>query len=434
MSMRTLDQWLDYQQQLHPQAIAMGLQRVRAVAQAMALPRPAAHVVTVAGTNGKGSTVAFIEAIARAAGLRVGAYTSPHLRRYNERLRLDGVDVADAEWVAAFARVEAARGDTALTYFEFGTLAALDLMARAGLDLAVLEVGLGGRLDAVNLIDADVALITGVDLDHQALLGSDRESIGWEKAGIMRPGRPVVLAEADPPSSVLRHAYAIGASAIRAGCDYRVQREAACWRWLELNETLELCYPAMVAPAQVDNAAAAIAALRALDVPIAAPAIAAGVASACLPGRLQRVALAVVDGMAEVVLDVGHNPQAAAQIAQWLDAAPPRRTLAVFAALADKDIEGIVAPLARHVAHWWLAGLAAITPRGLPAEALAERLQFTLPASARTLAEEVISAMQGAREQLRDGDRLLVFGSFFTVAAALPTLPAPSPGPDQAAG
>lgn len=426
MSTRTLDQWLDYQQQLHPQAIAMGLERVRAVARALELPRPAAHVVSVAGTNGKGSTVAFIEAMARNAGLRVGAYTSPHLLRYNERLRIDGVDVGDADWIGAFERVEAVRNGVALTYFEFGTLAALDLMTRAGLDLAVLEVGLGGRLDAVNLIDADVAVIAGVDLDHQALLGADRESIGLEKAGIMRPGRPVVLAEADPPSSVLRHAYAIGAFAVRAGCDYRIQREADHWRWLELNETLQLPYPALLAPAQVDNAAAAIAALRALDLPIAAPCMIEGIATAQLPGRLQRLSLTLADGVAEVVLDVGHNPQAAAQIACWLQGAPPRRTLAVFAALADKDIAGIVAALTPQIAHWWLAGLEADTPRGLRAEALADRLHATLTGSATSLATDVAAALRQAIDQLRDGERLLVCGSFYTVAAALRMLTAPS--------
>lgn len=423
MSMRTLDQWLDYQQRLHPQAIAMGLERVREVAQAMALGRPARHVATVAGTNGKGSTVAFIEAIARAAGLRVGAYTSPHLLRYNERLRIDGVELADADWIAAFERVEAARGSVALTYFEFGTLAALDLMARAELDLAVLEVGLGGRLDAVNLIDADVALITAVDLDHQALLGDDRERIGFEKVGVARAGRPLVLAEADPPSSVLRHAYAIGAFAIRAGCDYRVMREADHWRWLELNEELRLPYPAMAAPAQLDNAAAAIAALRALDLPIPASAIATGVAQARLPGRLQCLPLRLADGMAEVVLDVGHNPQAATQIARWLDVVPPRRTLAVFAALGDKDIAGIVAPLNARVTHWWLAGLAAATPRGLSAQVLAERVAAVLEGSQYSLAADVADALRQARTRLADGDRLLVFGSFYTVAAALSLLP-----------
>lgn len=422
MSTRTMDQWLAYQQRLHPQAIAMGLDRARAVALSLALARPARQVATVAGTNGKGSTVALIEAMAQAAGLRVGAYTSPHLLRYHERLRINGCELPDSDWIGAFERIEAARGDVALTYFEFGTLAVLDLMARAGLDLAVLEVGLGGRLDTVNLIDADVAVITSVDLDHQSLLGNDREAIGFEKAGIMRAGRPVVLAEADPPSSVLGHAYAIGAFAIRAGCDYRIERELDRWRWLELGESLDLPYPSMSAPAQIDNAAAAIAAIRALDLPIPGLAVAEGLVRARLPGRLQCLALKVADGQAEVLLDVGHNPQAARQLAQWLDHAPARPTFALFAALGDKDLAGIVTPLVAHIAHWWLAGLADVTERGISASELARRLQPWVQEPQCTLADDVVTALCQARAQLHAGDRLLVFGSFFTVAAALPTL------------
>ena len=231
----TLPAWLAYIERQHPQAIEMGLDRVRDVASRMGLGRPARRVVTVAGTNGKGSTVAFIEAIARAAGLRTGAYTSPHLFDYRERVRIDGADADDGALVQAFAAVEAARGDAPLTYFEFGTLATLWLFERAGLDLAILEVGLGGRLDATNLVDADVAVITTVDLDHQDWLGPDRESIGAEKAGIARAWKPLVLGEDDPPASVLRHAYALGASAIRAGSDFFFESlDDARWRWREL--------------------------------------------------------------------------------------------------------------------------------------------------------------------------------------------------------
>ena len=215
-----LSQWLEYIQRQHPESIELGLDRVREVATRLGLGRPAAQVITVAGTNGKGSTVAFIQAIAGAGGWKVGAYTSPHLLRYNERVRIEAEEVSDDALVAAFAAVEAARGDTPLTYFEFGTLAALWLFQRASLDLAVLEVGLGGRLDAVNLVDADVAVVTTVDIDHADWLGSDRESIGYEKAGIARAWKPLVLGEVDPPSSVLRHAYAIGAIAIRLGSDF----------------------------------------------------------------------------------------------------------------------------------------------------------------------------------------------------------------------
>jgi len=217
---RTLADWLEYIERQHPKSIDMGLERVREVAARMELERPAEWVITVAGTNGKGSTVAFLEAIAREAGWSVGAYTSPHLLAYNERVRIDGRDAEDADLVAAFEAVEAARGGTLLTYFEYGTLAALWLFQRAGLELAILEVGLGGRLDATNLVDPDVAVVTTVDLDHQDWLGEDRESIGLEKAGIARAWKPLVLGDDDPPASVLRHAYAIGASAIRAGCDF----------------------------------------------------------------------------------------------------------------------------------------------------------------------------------------------------------------------
>ncbi|TWR41229.1 bifunctional folylpolyglutamate synthase/dihydrofolate synthase, partial [Xanthomonas vasicola] len=216
----SLSDWLAYIEQQHPSAIAMGLERVREIAARLQITAPATHVIVVGGTNGKGSTVAFIEAIGRAAGWKVGAYTSPHLLRYNERVRIDGEEASDAQLVDAFAAVEAARGDTALTYFEFGTLAALWLFQQSALELAVLEIGLGGRLDAVNIVDSDVAVITTVDIDHTDWLGEDREAIGTEKAGIIRAWKPVVLGEIDPPSSVLRRAYQLGANAIRAGSDY----------------------------------------------------------------------------------------------------------------------------------------------------------------------------------------------------------------------
>ncbi|KAB8196153.1 bifunctional folylpolyglutamate synthase/dihydrofolate synthase, partial [Lysobacter maris] len=229
----------------------MGLDRVREVAARMRLGRPARQVITVAGTNGKGSTVAFVEAIARAAGWRVGAYTSPHLLAYNERVRIDGADADDAALVAALEAVEAARGEVTLTYFEHGTLAALRLFEQADLDLAILEVGLGGRLDATNIVDPDVAVITTVDIDHQDWLGEDRESIGREKAGIARGWKPLVLGEDDPPSSVLRHAYAIGASALRIGCDFFFEPAPAAdgrWRWREVGVELALPQPALAGP------------------------------------------------------------------------------------------------------------------------------------------------------------------------------------------
>ncbi|GAA4792648.1 bifunctional tetrahydrofolate synthase/dihydrofolate synthase [Lysobacter hankyongensis] len=399
----------------------MGLERVRAVADAMALPgrvlsRPARQVTIVGGTNGKGSTVAFIEAIARAAGLRVGAYTSPHLLRYNERVRVDGADADDAALVAAFEAVEDARADVPLTYFEYGTLAALWLFARSDLDLAVLEVGLGGRLDAVNIVDPDVAVITTVDLDHQDWLGGDIDTIGAEKVGIARAWKPLVLGDDDPPSTVLGHAYAIGASAVRIGCDFFFEPiDAERWRWREIGCELELPMPRLAAPVQLRNAAVAIAALRALPIDLPDAAYAAGVREAQVAARLQRFEREGV----EILVDVGHNPQAARALAAWLAAAPAQgRTFAVFAALTDKDVVGVVEALAGQVDRWWLAGLADTGPRGLDAEAFAERLAGTAAAAGDRCAT-VAGALAAARSEAAAGDRVLVFGSFHTAAAAL---------------
>ena len=417
-----LEQWLDHQQRQHPNAIALGLDRVSTVAQQLALTRPARHVITVAGTNGKGSTVAFIEAIARAAGLRVGAYTSPHLLRYNERVRIDGIEATDDALVAAFEKIEAARtaegAAIPLTYFEYGTLAALMLFEKARLDLAILEVGLGGRLDAVNIIDADVAIITTVDIDHQDWLGADRETIGLEKAGVMRMGKPVVLGERDPPSSVLQQAYRIGAPAIRAGCDYLIDEIDSGWRWREPDYAIDLPEPALDATAQRANAAAAIAALRATALEIPDAAIVEGVRAARLPARMQRI---VRDGI-EIVIDVAHNPQAAMQLAAWLVAHPVNGTThAVFSALGDKDLRGIVAPVVGRVARWWFCGLHD-TPRGLSGEVLAERLGGALPDATVEVCPDVASALRAARSATAAGGRILVFGSFHTAADALRAL------------
>ena len=410
---KTLDQWLQYQLTTHPQGIAMGLSRVAQVAQVLGLARPARHVITVGGTNGKGSTVAFIEAIARAAGLRVGAFTSPHLLAYNERVRIDGRDASDAILVAAFERIEAARGDTPLTYFEFGTLAALLIFAESSLDLAILEVGLGGRLDAVNIIDADVSVITTVDIDHEEYLGRDRETIGADKAGIFRAGKPCVLGERDPPSAVLRRAYELGAPAIRAHADYLVHVRADGWTWAEPGCALELPLPAALsAPAQLDNAAAAIAALRALPVQLPEHAFADGIASARVPGRLQ-----VIGQAPEVVVDVAHNVQAAEQLAKWL-ALHPMPTFAVFSALKDKDIEGIAARLGPYIQQWFVAGMADAGARGLSGVEIAARLAVSVGERCLVF-DDVAGALLAARRQAPATARVLVFGSFHTAAAVL---------------
>src|SRR6185312_16414356 len=325
-------------------------------------------VVTVGGTNGKGSTVAFLEAMLRADGTRVGAYTSPHLLCYNERVRIDGVDAGDDALVAAFERIEAARGDVALTYFEYGTLAALVLFADAKLDVALLEVGLGGRLDAVNIVDADAAIVTTIDIDHQDWLGNDRDTIGREKAGIFRAGWPAIVGDAAAPRGLLDAAESLGADLRIAGRDFVVDIGEDGWRWTSGDVALALPHPTLDAPCQHANAAAAIAALHALRGRLGwnADAIARGVADAHAGARLQRFA-----GAPGLIVDVAHNPQAARVLARWLETHPTRgRTIAVFGALDDKDVRGIVEPLRAAIDGWHLAGLANDSPRGLSASAL----------------------------------------------------------------
>ncbi len=411
---QTLSDWLAFIEQQHPATIDMGLDRVRSVARAMGLGAPGKRVIVVGGTNGKGSTVAFIEAIGRAAGWKVGAYTSPHLLRYNERVRIDGEDASDAALISAFNAIEDARGDITLTYFEYGTLAALQLFEQAELDLAVLEVGLGGRLDAVNIVDADVAVITTVDIDHSEWLGEDREAIGAEKAGIIRGWKPVILGETDPPSSVLARAYLLGANAIRGGSDFFADViDSQRWRWRDVGMRIELPMPALRGPIQLRNAASAIAALRALDRPLPRAAIVDGVANARITGRLQAFQR---DGV-EVLVDVGHNPQAARELAAALKAAPARgRTVAVFAALQDKDAVGVVEALAGRVQVWHLAGLDGARAQSAPA--LRARLADTVAAGA-TAHDTVEDALAQVVSSAQPGDCVLVFGSFHTAAQAL---------------
>jgi dihydrofolate synthase/folylpolyglutamate synthase len=418
--MRTLAEWLSYQERTHPREIELGLDRIRAVWEAMGAPRPAPIVITVGGTNGKGSTVAFIEGMLRAAGYRVGCYTSPHLLRYNERVRIEGEDASDEALVASFERIETARGAIPQTYFEFGTLAAIDLMSRAGLDVAVIEVGLGGRLDAVNIIDADVAVITTIDLDHQDWLGGDRDSIGREKAGIARAGRPAIVGEHRPPAGLMDALGGIGADVVASGSAFwatDVPGEGD-WRWSHSDGTVfDLPRPRLDAPVQIDNAASAIAALHALGprVDVSADAIRRALAGVRVPGRLQRIAEHPL-----TLVDVGHNPQAARALAAWLDGTPRRGKLrAVYGALADKDVGGVIEALVDRVDHWYLAGLERDTPRGLPSAALAATLAAVRPTADGQSFEDVTSAWQAARAEAGDDDVLLLFGSFFVAAAAL---------------
>jgi dihydrofolate synthase/folylpolyglutamate synthase len=415
---RTLDEWLDYQLTTHVRGVDLGLARVGEVWRRLGAPRPGRVVVTVAGTNGKGSTVAFVEAIAAAAGLACGAYTSPHLLRYNERVRVLGHDASDASLVAAFERIETARGDLPLTYFEFGTLAALLVFADAGLDVAILEVGLGGRLDAVNLVDADVAVVTTIALDHQDWLGDSLDGIGREKAGVARAGRVAIVGQIDPPAGLTGELARIGALVRHAGIDFRLDVDAQGWHWYDATRRYDLPAAALAAPCQPANAAAAIAALVALGdrLPIDAAHIAQGVASARVAARLQRFSL----GRGELVIDVAHNPQAAGVLADWLAAqGDGRRNVAVFGALADKDVAGVMAPLASRFDAWRLAGLDRDSPRGLDSGGLRRIYDGVAPQAAVWVHDDVDAALDAAEPALHEGARIVAFGSFFVASAAL---------------
>ena len=415
---KDLSGWLAYIEQQHPQTIALGLERVERVRDAMGLV-PAVPVITVAGTNGKGSTCAMLEATLSAAGYRVGLYTSPHLMRYNERVRIAGREADDAALVSAFARVEAARiektGNIQLTYFEFGTLAAVDLFLRSAVDVLVLEVGMGGRLDAVNVFDADCAIVTGIGLDHMDYLGATREAIGHEKAGIFRAGKPAVLADPAPPASVLTHAQAIGALLQCIGRDFGYQAEGDQWLfWGPAGRKSALPYPALRGRIQLSNASAAFAALDTLQqrLPVSMRHLRRGLAEVALRGRFQ-----VLPGRPVVVLDVGHNPQAAAVLSDNLsDMSPYAATWAVFGMLSDKDIAGVVSLLAKRVDQWMVCTLP--PPRGAKAAELAQVLKRSGVDAVREF-ENPARAYAAACSEAAENDRIVVFGSFHTVADVL---------------
>ena len=413
----TLDDWLAHCERLHPKTIALGLERVRVVAERMGL-RLACPVFTVAGTNGKGSTVAMIESILTQAGFRVGAYTSPHLLRFEERCRIRGEIARAADLIAGFEAVDRARGDVLLTYFEFTTLAILDTLARAGLDAVVLEVGLGGRLDAVNAIDADCAIITSIDIDHAELLGDTRELIGLEKAGIMRTGRPVIVSDPVPPQSVVDRAREIGADLWLPGRDFHTAGDRQQWAWTGRSRRYAgLAWPALRGANQLLNAAGALAALDAMHarLPVTAQAVRTGLALAQLPGRFQ-----IVPGQPTLVLDVAHNPHAAAALALNLDAMGfYPATHAVFGAMADKDLTAILQRMDALVDRWYFTDLP--TPRaasGAALHALWRELTGRKNAAAQAFASPA-QALAAARASAAPTDRIIVFGSFYTVGGVL---------------
>ena len=431
--MNSLDSWLEHCERLHPHNIEMGLDRVRTVAERMALHFDC-PVVTVAGTNGKGSTCAMLEACLLQAGYRTGVYTSPHLVHFQERCRIHGEAVQPEHLLAHFQRVEQARlGATSdqavsLTYFEFTTLAILSLMAASNLEVAILEVGLGGRLDAVNVIDSDCAVITSIDLDHMDWLGTDRESIGREKAGIMRTGRPVIVSDPMPPQSVLDHGLEIDADLWLFGRDFNFTGDKQQWGWAGRGRRYSgLAYPALRGANQLVNASGVLAALEALRsrIPVTAQAVRNGLAMVELPGRFQ-----IVPGQPALVLDVAHNPHAVAALTENLDAMGFYPTThAVFGAMADKDVAPMLARIGALVDRWYFCDLP--TARAASAEQLLTQWNTCnqrADVKAGTYTDP-LCALQAAVAAADPADRIVVFGSFFTVGGVLkngtPRLDAP---------
>ncbi|MEQ6968426.1 bifunctional tetrahydrofolate synthase/dihydrofolate synthase [Pectobacterium polaris] len=399
--------WLHYLEHLHAQAIDLGLERVKQVAEHLQLLQPAATIFTVAGTNGKGTTCCTLESILLAAGLRVGVYSSPHLVRYTERVRIQGKELPEAQHTQAFADIEAGRGAVSLTYFEFGTLSALQLFKQANLDVVILEVGLGGRLDATNIVDADVSVVTSIAIDHTDWLGNDRESIGREKAGIFRQGRPAVVGEPDMPGTIADVAAEKGAQLRRRGRDweYSVQRET--WSWQDKQRELSRL-PLPNVP--LANAATALAALHYSSLNVSEDAIRQGLQHAALPGRFQ-----TVQASPRLILDVAHNPHAAAYLANRLAALPKSgKVRAVVGMLSDKDIAGTLAHLTPLVDVWYCAPLEG--PRGAKAQQIAEHLTHSQSFS------NVVAAWQQAMSEATEQDIVIVCGSFHTVAHVMEAL------------
>ncbi|GFM64509.1 bifunctional folylpolyglutamate synthase/dihydrofolate synthase [Pseudomonas cichorii] len=418
MTPGTLGDWLAYLEQLHPSAIDMGLDRSRQVAQQLGLTRPAPRVITVTGTNGKGSTCAFVAALLQAQGLKVGVYSSPHLLRYNERVQVQGVEASDAELCKAFAVVEAARGDITLTYFEMGTLAAFWLFEQARLDAVVLEVGLGGRLDAVNLVDADLSLVTSIGIDHADWLGDSRESVAFEKAGIFREGRPALCGDLDPPAPLLEQADKLGCPLSLRGRDFDLAVTREGWNWRghdKAGQVVELSgLPLLDLP--MENAALALQAYLLLDMPWQADVIHSALAGSRITGRLDRRVFQWQGKTLNLLLDVGHNPHAAQFLAQRMAQRPViGKRLAVFGLLSDKDLDGVVSELVSSVQDWAVAPLP--TPRTRPVAQLQSALQ-NLGAQVASY-DSVALALEAQCARATADDEILLFGSFYCVAEAL---------------
>jgi dihydrofolate synthase/folylpolyglutamate synthase len=424
----TLADWLSYLESLHPKTIALGLERVAQVKQRLKLD-PNFPIIVVGGTNGKGSVCAMLESMLHAAGYKVGCYTSPHLLHYNERVRIGKQQASDAELCASFEKIEQVRGDISLTYFEFGTLAAMQCFIEHKVDVAILEVGLGGRLDAVNIFDSDCAVVTSVDIDHTDYLGDTREQIAFEKAGIFRSARVAVFGDLDMPEKIAAEALRIGASLWRLGQEFgfevgRATPDAAGiarptvdgqWNFFgSSGKRHALPYPALRGAFQLHNASAALAALDALKekLPVSMEAVRRGLVEVQLAGRFQ-----LVPGRPTLILDVAHNPHAARSLAQNLSNLPPAKTFAVFAMLKDKDMAGVAAALDTHIDTWLVAGIA--VPRGATAAELAQVLQDTGVRGDIQTFGNIAGALQHAYNAAGENDRIAAFGSFYTVAEAM---------------
>ncbi|HKY01118.1 MAG TPA: bifunctional tetrahydrofolate synthase/dihydrofolate synthase [Burkholderiales bacterium] len=413
---QTLADWLEYIEQLHPATIEMGLERVREVYDRLNAPK-FCPLFIVGGTNGKGSTCTMLEATLQAAGYRTGKYLSPHLVRYNERVRIDGHDATDEVLITGFRAVEEARSDTQLTYFEFTTLAAWVSFSQAGLDALILEVGLGGRLDAVNIFEPDCSILTSVAMDHMDYLGDTREQIGWEKAHIFRPGKAAICTEPQPPQTVLDYAKEIGTDLQLIGRDFGFEaQDRQQWLfWSRAGKRSGLPYPCLRGANQLANASACIAALEALreSLPVGAQDIRHGLLQAELPGRFQ-----VLPGRPSVILDVGHNPHAAAVLRENLgNMGFYRRTFAVVGMLRDKDIRGVFEHLRGRIDIWYVATLE--NPRGAQASELAAALQEANAGGEVKLFQSPHEAYAAAEAEVLEDDRILVFGSFYTVAEVM---------------
>jgi len=412
-----LNSWLAYLERLHPTSIELGLERVAVVAGRLGLQRPAKRVITVSGTNGKGSTCALLASLLQAQRLNVGVYSSPHLLRYNERVKLNGIEASDSELCQAFAAVEVARGETSLTYFEMGTLATFWLFERKNLDIAVLEVGLGGRLDAVNLMDADLAIITNIAIDHSEWLGHSREQVAFEKAAIFRPHRPALCGDLNPPQPILGTAQKLAATLFLRGSAYDFAQTGTSWHWhgqsvqgreLVLNE---LPLPALPLP----SAALALQAYALLDLPWRPEVLVNSLIHTKLAGRLQRCSLNWQGKSLTLLLDVGHNPNAAEYLAAQLAAQTTRHPLAVFGLLNDKNLSGVITPLLPLVQEWATATLPAA--RSHCSEKLADELK-----SRGAIAKpypSINDALNAQCQRAKNGDEIWVFGSFYCVSEAL---------------